>query len=503
MSDRISFGAIPYVKSENLGVIIGDFILWPNTAENWVKYTGRDWTAHMEQYHDRQDAPVGENGSVLTHKDLAKPISREEFRDVVASLSTAAWLLDHPIADAWLLETWDLAAKYNPNEDVYTRSGKFQLNWNSPEYDILRPNPYMRSIKFNPVGDPGSINYAVLHFVTGELLKKREESLLTAMHRFHRIRQATPYYNSAGDDLEGLWSGFESLFKAPKHTQNASGNPQERWEWVLDRIKDEFSPEAAFLNAEFWEGLRQWAEKLYISRSMYTHGSPDVVTDIKLTPNGHSLYGIGLLLAQTIFEFRAYKRTPGHEYCLGRTMEILNAQFSDYPLADKVITYLKKNDRKTLMKGKIPADMCDAMIKLAYNDRDIGAYESPGKLFDALQTINLTLSEFAKQISGIGLDASNGYILALMQFPSELEKAVERVKQARGANEVKGYTNEEKLSIKDSMAEYIEKSNLHKPHMYHYKNPSTLEKLKITPNIGLWTLASLYIRLHKMLPDRQ
>ena len=142
----------------------------------------------MDQYQDRQGNPVGRDGSVLTNKDVTRAVSREDFRDVVACFSTAAWLLGDPLADSWLLETWDLSGKYNPTEDVYERLGKFQQNFNSADYDILRPNPYMRRIAFNPIGGPGSINHAVLQYVTGELLKKREDSAIVAMHRFHRIR---------------------------------------------------------------------------------------------------------------------------------------------------------------------------------------------------------------------------------------------------------------------------------------------------------------------------
>lgn len=540
MSDRIYFCAIPYVTTEDPGVIINDFTLWPNTPANWIKHTGRDWSAHMEQYQDRQGNPVGQHGSVLTHKDVTKALSHDDFYDVVTCLSTAAWLLTLKVqvADSWLLETWDLSNNYKPKEDVYERSGKFQQNWNSADYDKLIPNPYTRPIKFNPIGDSGSNNHAVLQYVAGELLKKREDSAVTAMHRFHRARQATPYYTSIGDDLEGLWSGFESLFKAPKNTRQnqlraplaakalfmlrsvsaALGAPrcclldrfskdkrsQERWEWVFDRIKDELAPEAAALEPEFWNQVRNWAEKIYELRSMHTHGYPHTVVDIRLADHLPSLFHIGVMLAYSIFSFRAYLRSPGNEFLLHKTLQFLNGTFCDYPKADTIIAFIKQRKNNALLSEKIPDDVANAIKDIAYTERTIGEYENANKLFDVLQTINLTLSDFAKKLPSMGFDTNNSYCQALLKLPDIIKHAVQeakKAKHARGASTQPGYEKKEQLAIHHATLKFLEEENLHKPHRYHDNNPSTLEKLKIGQTVSVWTFVALYVKLREMLPQ--
>lgn len=499
MSDRIYFCAIPYVTTKEPGVVIGDFTLWPNTPENWTKHTGRDWSAHMEQYQDRQGNPVGNRGSVLTHKDVTKELSHDDFYDIVACLSTAAWLLKDQLADSWLLETWDLSSNYKPQEDVYERPGKFQHNWNSADYDKLIPNPYTRSTHFNPIGDSDSINYAVLQYVAGELLKKREDSAVTAFHRFHRIRQATPYYTSIGDDLEGLWSGFESLFKAPKDTR-----PQERWEWVLDRIKDELAPEAASLEPEFWNQVKNWAEKIYELRSMHTHGYPHTVEDIQLADYLPSLFHIGIMLAYSIFSFRAYLRSPGNEFLLRITLQLLNGAFCDYPKADTVITFIKQRKSNSLLSEKIPDDIANAIKDIAHTERTIGEYKNANKLFDVLQTVNLTLSDFAKKLPSMGLDINNSYCQALLRLPDIINHAVQeakKAKHARGASTQPGYEKKEQLAIHHATLKFLEEKNLHKPNRYHDNTPSTLEKLKIGQTVSVWTFVALYVKLREMLPQ--
>ena len=196
-------------------------------------------------------------------------------------------------------------------------------------------------------------------------------------------------------------------------------------------------------------------------------------------------------------------RDAGNEYSLNGRIDILNGIFRDYPNADKVIIFIKQKNSKALLGETIPSDICTMMEELAHIERTIGEYENPNKLLDVLQTINLTLSDLAKNLPSMGLDINNGYCQALLKLPDVIKQAVEQAKQAkqaRGASPQPGYEKKEQLAIHRTTLKFLEEKNIHKPYLYNDNNANTLEKLKIGQGISVWIMASLYIKLHKMLP---
>lgn len=208
---EITFAAVPYAALVgSQAVALGGFTLWPNTPGEWVARTGVDGTGFMEMYRTGPQAvPVTHHGSVLTRNDLG-PAALEEFRRIVVSLSTAAWLEDRAkaAADPWVFDVWPRVPTAKLAADMhFLRESKFSVNVTNAEFDRFYPTPFTHTLN---VG--GSHWCPILGFLHNELSKDRSDSIVTALSYFHLARFQTPYFTSPADDIESLWSGFEAMY---------------------------------------------------------------------------------------------------------------------------------------------------------------------------------------------------------------------------------------------------------------------------------------------------
>ena len=282
---------------------MGQFIVWGNSAAEWVKRCGVDNTAFFEMYRDQHGNPVGEKASILSRPDYTEA-SWEEFRDAVYCLSSAVWIRGRAASDAWVFERWHVDVT-TPPDQRYRRESKFSVHLTSAEYDRVYPTPYTHRIDLNSYQDQ-----RVVECFAQEMAKPREESMLTAFSHFHLARFDTPYFTSPGDAVESMWSGFESLLEIDTFDPGSTGEKKEddthvgKDEKLLRALRAEFAKYRADWRPELWDGIAAWVKQFYKERNHHSHG---VRVDLRveaLEPYGLSAFSVAIHLARAALHLR-------------------------------------------------------------------------------------------------------------------------------------------------------------------------------------------------------
>lgn len=200
------FAVLPYVTTaRGCRLQIGSFELWRNCSAEWSRVFNVDNTSFIDLYRKEDGTGVGESASILTRSDRAGTL--DEFRDVIHCLSTAVWLRAPPSAsDAWVFDLWNLPVPTPPGI-LLRRVSKFTRGFTTSNVHRVYPTAYTHRLYLTP-RDQSAVSW-----LSAELTKPREDSTLTALARFHAARIDTPYFNSAEDAVEAMWSGFESLLQ--------------------------------------------------------------------------------------------------------------------------------------------------------------------------------------------------------------------------------------------------------------------------------------------------
>jgi hypothetical protein len=402
---------------------VGPFVLWRNSAAEWVKRFKVDNTAFFEMYRDERGQPVGEKASILSRPDYSDA-SYEEFRDAVYCLSTAVWLRGPPSAsDAWVFERWPVDVP-TPPDLGFNRHAKFSVNFTSANVDLIYPTPYTHRIDINPYSD----QQAVDHFAK-ELSKPRDESMLTAFSHFHLARFDTPYFTSPGDSVEAMWSGFESLLEIDTFGPVPPPAPRDRCERLLRLVRkllsddessqrvgknqklqralrEEFSkhPTAGW-RPELWTGLAAWSEQFYRERNHHSHGVRADLTTTKVDPYGLSAFEIALHVARAVLRLRWHGDNLFFEAEIG---EQLNSLFLFSPVISRINATLRQHDRKAWYPGsggKGPALTAAALDEFHRDLTDLSNLRSDFRLFyedvqvgQARQKMGLVLSAWVTDL---------------------------------------------------------------------------------------------------------
>jgi hypothetical protein len=453
---------------------VGPFILWQNSAAEWVKRFNVDNTPFFEMYRDERGDPVGEKASILTKPDYSDA-SYEEFRDAVYCLSTTIWLRAPPSAsDAWVFERWYVDVP-TPDDLGFNRHAKFSVNFTSANVDRIYPTPYTHRIDINPYSDQPVVD----HFAK-ELSKPRAESMLTAFSHFHLARFDTPYFTSPGDAVEAMWSGFESLLEIDKFGPAPPPAPRNRCERLLrlarkllfdespQRVgKDqklqralhaEFSKHpAAGWRPELWVGLAAWSEQFYGERNHHSHGVRADLIATKVAPYDLSSFEIALHVARAVLRLRWHDDNLFFEAEIG---EQLNALFLFAPVIKRVTATLRQHDRKAWYPGNGGRDSALTASRLEDFHRDLSDLSnlrSNFRLFyrdvqvrEARQKMGLVISAWVKDLlkqppANVTLGAAANapaLISALVgqgKKPEEIDTEVATMLSNGGADDVDAY----------------------------------------------------------------
>lgn len=417
------FAFLPHVRMHpGQELRVGPFILWRNSAAEWMQRFGVDNTAFFSIYRDERGDAVGEKASILSKPDYSDA-PYEEFRDAVYCLSTVVWLRGPPSAsDAWVFERWSLDVP-TPTDLRYARQAKFSENFTSATIDRVYPTPYTYRMDIN-----SNDQSAVDHFAK-ELAKDREDSMLTAFSHFHLARLTTPYFTSYGDAVEAMWSGFESLLEIDLFGPAPPPRPGGRYARFLrlvrtllsnDRgpekvgkddklqraLRSEFSKHSgAGWRPELWTGLAAWSRHFYQERNHHSHGVRADLISTKVGPYDLSAFEIALQVARAVLRLRWHRNDSFFEAQVGRQ---LNSMFLLAPIITRVAATLRQHDRKAWYPGtggKDPQlsaseleDFCRALSDLSNIQLDFRLFHQDGQVAQAMWKMGLVISAWVTDL---------------------------------------------------------------------------------------------------------
>ncbi|MFY3742481.1 hypothetical protein ACOQFB_01130 [Anaeromyxobacter sp. Red801] len=520
-----SFAVFPYISVDRDEVVdLDPFVLWPNTPRHWVSIFGHDHTKFLQMYVDERGRPVGERASLLSRRDKsAAPLG--DFRDAVVALSSAAWLRGEPGADRWLFEAW--SAPRDPAatgfDYTFVRTSKFTRALTDPETERIFPTPYLRPLRFLKHQMEEFLNYVV-----PELSKPSGESIMTALGYFHRARFETPYFSSDEDDIEALWSGFESLFAFPRTTTKTVSQDWAttiRWararrrahgldvhtrreilyqlarpprfaktlviprnEHLVACLKSELGADA--FPPEFWAGVTAWACRAYEIRSAHAHGARVPEAQLRLDEYKRGVYAIGLTLARSILRLRAWSHQPALAMLEAMERDELISLFSEAPAVVGATRLLRKHDAKDWAPGAANDECRARAAALEKHLKDLIAlphvterYRHDIRVRDACKKMALTLSRWSDSLSkNPPPGADVGAIAMLPGLISSLLKA---------------QTSEEKLY--KGMSEILVRNHAHTRDRYRLPDGPPSDSLVANGTIPIWTWVSGFIRLSELL----
>jgi hypothetical protein len=347
-SNHIAFAAVPWVRIDQ-PLQLGPWLLWPNTKADWRNHAGVDFTDFMSMYRTRRNTPVESAGSILTRADRGS-FTRQEAHQAIFAYSAVAWLDHEWRADAWVFEFWRLP----PTADrkmSFARSGKFTSNFTSPDRDPVYPGPYVFPIRIRT-----DIPQQIISHLSAELAKPDSESTIRALGQFHEVRFETPYFSTAGNDLETLWSGFESMYlREPARPIKKSifqrfiglffrkHNPRRAERLSLAIQADLASVHG--IHKDVLAGIAQWADVLWLSRNQHSH-TGHVEPASVIEPLNSTALSVGLRLAEALISIRIWRSAGGSEFLLSSAVERLNEIFLRISTIDWVVSNLKSSKRE-------------------------------------------------------------------------------------------------------------------------------------------------------------
>jgi hypothetical protein len=349
----ITFAAVPYVKTQ-APFDLGPWRLWPNTTADWTREMGVDLTWFMRIYERSNGAPVDSSGSILTRSDNVAA-TREEFRDAIVAFSTLAWLAGDWRADPWIFELWTMPR--NVNElDHFARRGKFTTNVTNARLERVRFGPYVFPLEMKPWFPP-----MMLDFMRSELARRDDSRMLRALRQLHEVRFETPYFSSLGNDLEALWTGFETLFLPRQPAQQQL--PMSLFERLLRALRrppDVRRPTRLYAAIErdlagttgvhprSYSQTAAFVALLWDARNAHSH---DGVTepDVDIEKSHLNLLSMGLSLFRDLLRIRVAQGAGDTVHFLPSAVRSLNEIFTRQETISSVVEALKKAD---------PLDLC-------------------------------------------------------------------------------------------------------------------------------------------------
>ncbi|MBZ4336443.1 hypothetical protein [Corallococcus sp. AS-1-12] len=479
MQDLVDVGQnvsiLPYVWTDSR-FLFGEYEIWPNTAEMWLEIVGADRSAFTNSYRNSGGSPVGARASLLSRRDRGHA-SFSQFRDVVNALSTMLWLSGSRASDSWAFETWPLPQN-NDLDEPFVREGKFSRNHTSPRRDKFYPTVYMRTIRLNQ----RQIERYVPWF-TEELKKPRRESIVVAMSHFHRARYETHYFSSPFDDVETIWSGFESMFHFPYPWGSSLRG---RDDYLLACLKGELG--SLDLSGDFWEGLECWVRRAYEVRCLHTHGDDVRMELLRLERYGIGLVDFGLSLAEVIIRARSVPSEQSRIVRLGVGLE-LEQYFSWRIVVDGVVRILRGMDRKEIYPGGGQSEVEEVgeligLLKRLVSFREVyNDYEENRSVASARQKLGLALSAWANDLVR---SSPTGVDIGAVAYMREVISS--GVRDQLGANE-----------IDSNLAGYLCDGMMYSETAYWTEEATggDVECLCVG-ELSFWMLVDSFVRLHEI-----
>lgn len=541
-SKLVSFCALPYIDSTKGAFSIADFEIWPNTSSNWISHFGVDLSNIMTQYRDKKDIPVANKASIITHKDRSKLVDREEFRAVVICLAAADWILNEEFrVDEWIFETWDINPKQDLNNIIYDRLAKYSLQFNSHEYDRLFPNPYMSTPRsFSLAGYPaGSEGHRVVTFLEHQLTCDPKKSLVGVLHRFHKARFDTPYYNTIGDDLDSLWSGFELLWNLSRPEPTTAEPPsgglhrcllkitQSRLfravfaiakskksrsksqllaDFILSELEEEL--QSRLIERDSFEaGLRIWADALYLKRNLHSHGNPLPVKDDILPYYKRSILFTGLLIARGVLFLKIHKGAFSEDkmalalfYHHYRNNDALPLLFIEHPDIAETVKFVNGvedtndwfNSGTIEEKGKEKHDFVkftETLKNFSRIDKITRGYRGDKQLLNAATKLALVLSKYSTNSTNKNVITDKGIDLATI---APLITAILAKQNKAGMKKDRAT-----IAMLEEIAEYCDRHLLQRSYNYNIQKMQKSDLL-IRPGIEIWLWVAAFVRMVKM-----
>ena len=206
---QLDFAVLPFIKVDS-PVRVGAFTLWSNTPSQWQSRLGCTPPALLDLYRDRGGRKLGADLSILSSA-AGTPVEFASYQDSVVVLSTAAWLrgITGTASDPWLFEPW----RIDSGDDDHIRIGKFSMNMTDAANDGLYPEPYTHPVRFNTFSCMDVVSKLEPLLTAGDDLSR---SRLTALWHLYLARRGAPYFSSAFEDVEAVWSAFEAWYQLPK-----------------------------------------------------------------------------------------------------------------------------------------------------------------------------------------------------------------------------------------------------------------------------------------------
>ena len=460
---KLSFAIFPFIHVTS-PVQFGPYVLWKNAPSEWNKYLGSDESAFTRMYRGRDGEPVEDSASILSRTDGAES-SYEQWLDAAACLSTAAWLTDPllPDADPWLFEAWSIPA----GEHDFVRVGKFSRNLTDSEFDRLYPTPYTHSRTFNAYSAQDALKYFGSRL---DRSNKDSRALLTALGHLYRVRRGAPYFTSAFDDVEAIWSALEAFSQLGRDTTFLDDRPLTQWarrylppallrrvNWDPGKRLTRCEEVARFLRTDLatlglvdatWRHIVTILAELYSIRSEFTHGGSPERARLLSGVHGAGLIEMSLFLWQTVLQLRV---ADGNIFTAGHLAQSLVDILHEKEVHDGLIEIVRSTKRNDWFDAASPHTGSelhkrarDVASSLRHVSTVTGRYRGSPAARHAKKTLTLALSEWLKYLGPAtsGFPPTDGLHARLTDFINtykpdadriELEFAKELVR--RGATE--------------------------------------------------------------------
>ncbi|NPD29181.1 hypothetical protein HPP06_37825 [Corallococcus exiguus] len=377
---HIAFAAVPWVRTDQ-PLQLGPWMLWPNTKEDWETQTGVDFTDFMSMYRTRRNTPVGNAGSILTRADKGD-FTRQDAHQAIFAYSTVAWLGHEWRADAWVFEFWRLPPTADSSMN-FIRTGKFTSNFTRPDRDPVYPGPYVFPIRIRT-----DIPKQILNHISAELTKSDSESTIRTLGQFHEVRFETPYFSTAGNDLETLWSGFESMYlrESARDTKKKQTILQRllglflrkhiprRAERLSLAIQSDLSS-VPDIHQDVLAGIAQWADVLWLSRNQHSHAGHVEPASV-IEPLNSTALSVGLRLAEALISIRIWRSAGDSEYMLSSATQRLNEIFLRVSTINWVVSNLKSSKREDLYPPRGMPFSTERLSALGSRLKDFNSFEN-------------------------------------------------------------------------------------------------------------------------------
>lgn len=414
-----------------------NFQIWENTTENWIKYFGKDNTNFLERYVDTNGISL-KNIYVIT--TASSHIPYLQWERLVHALFFIMFpnynsIFQKVFADNFYFEIWE--GNTSKEGDGYTKIDKFvrtivALGVKEKVY----PDQYIElGLEVDIQSDLKNFQYFESKF-----LKNYNSNLLRSISYFFKTQYRNIAHFPEFEDIVNYCSAFQTFFRIEK--QHDIGKK------IAGLLANQFE-----LNESVKSKLKEWMERFYEIRSLYTHGGA-IDRSMLIYQNQRHID-----IAGQVFQFLVWKKFVQDHF---RTIEtILTGIFESQPTFDEMIKLFTQKGAKEHFYscdqaefGKI-SELLDMLV--IFTNTRIVVYKNKNKLKQALKSIIYIIEHLCNEYSNDEDKKTKYYIEPLKKIQeiisssSSIEETIDRL-PGIFANSSDPYHVREEIKVRDKIS---------------------------------------------------